>query len=390
MITAHRICLKPNVNQARYFARAAGTRRFAYNWALAEWTRQYELHKADPENPNYPKPNEGALRKQFNQFKKTEGCEWIMEVTKCAPQMGIKDLGKAFLKFMRGKSKYPTFKKKGVARDSFTISNDQFKVDGRKLRIPNLGWVRMREELRFQGKLLWATVSRTADRWYVSFTVETTDDSHLHAREGAETQGEQTRCVGVDLGINRLATLSDGTEMAGPKPHTQLLRRLKRLSRQLSRKKKGSRNRKKAKMALARLHAKIARIRVDALHKLTTALVLKYDWIAVEDLGVSGMLKNHCLARAIADMGWGEFRRQLEYKAAWYRCHVSVVDRFYPSSKTCSVRGCGHVMQALPLGVRSWACPACGTQHDRDVNAARNILTESFKADSYAVSACGG
>lgn len=390
MIVAHRICLKTNAKQAHYFARAAGTRRFAYNWALAQWQKQYELHKADPENPDCPQPNESELRKEFNQFKKTDGYEWIMEVTKCAPQMAIKDLGTAFLRFFKKKAKYPQFKKKGKSRESFTLSNDQTKVKGQQLWVPNLGWVRMREALRFQGKILWATVSRTADRWYVSITVETKDDSHLHARGVAKNQGNQSRGVGVDLGINRLATLSDGTKVTGPKPHTQLLKRLKRLSRQLSRKKKGSRNRDKAKMALARLHARIARIRVDALHKLTLELVLKYDWIAVEDLNVSGMLKNHCLARVIADMGWGEFKRQLEYKAQWYRCHVSVVDRFYPSTKTCSAENCGHRMAVLPLAVRSWVCPECGTEHDRDMNAARNILTESFKADSYAVSACGG
>lgn len=360
MLIAHKIALDPNNVQATYFAKTAGTARFAYNWALAEWRRQYEAWKADNSRP---KPTEAALRRQLNAIKRKQ-FPWMLEVTKCAPQMAIIQLGEAFKNFFAGRAKYPQFRKKGV-HDSFTLTNDQFSIDGCRIRIPKLGWVRMREALRFTGKIMSATISRVANRWFVSITVDTPDPSHLPK---AENQG----AVGVDLGVSALATLSTGEAIAGPKPHKALLSRLQRLSRSLSRKQKGSANRKKAKVRLARLHARIANIRQDALHKLTTNLTRRFHAIAIEDLNVRGMVKNRYLARSIADMGLFEFRRQLEYKAAMRGGQVVVVDRFHPSSRTCSA--CGDVLDALPLSVRAWTCPACGTHHDRDVNAAKNIL----------------
>jgi putative transposase len=222
----------------------------------------------------------------------------------------------------------------------------------------------MRETLRFAGKLMSATVSRVADRWFVSITVDTPDSSHLPK---AENQG----AVGVDLGVSTLATLSTGEAIPGPKPHKALLDRLRRLSRSLSRKQKGSANRKKAGARLAKLHARIANIRSDALHKLTTDLTRRFHTIGIEDLNVRGMMKNRHLARSFADMSFFEFRRQLEYKAAMRGGQVVVADRFYASSKTCSA--CGHKLGDLPLSVRQWACPVCGAVHDRDVNAAINL-----------------
>lgn len=261
--------------------------------------------------------------------------------------------------------------------DRFTLTNDQFSIDGCRIRIPNLGWVRMRESLRFAGKIMSTTVSRVADRWFVSIAVDTQDDSHLPQ---AENQG----AVGVDLGVSALATLSTGETISGPKPHKALLSRLQRLSRSLSRKQKGSANRKKAKSKLAKLHARIAAIRSDALHQLTTNLTRRFYTIGIEDLNVRGMVKNRHLARSVADMGFFEFRRQLEYKAAMRGGQIVVADRFYPSSKTCS--DCGHRLEALPLAVREWTCPACGTRHDRDMNAAINLKN---MAVSSTVSACG-
>jgi len=372
MLIAHRIALDPNDVQATYFARAAGTARFAYNWALAEWKRQYEAWKADN---SQPKPSQAALRRQLNALKR-EQFPWMLEVTKNAPQMAIIQLGEAFKNFFAGRAKYPQFRKKGV-HDRFTLTNDQFSIDGSRIRIPNLGWVRMRETLRFAGKIMLATVSRVADRWFVSIAVDTVDSSHLPK---AENQG----AVGVDLGVSALATLSTGETIDGPKPHKALLARLQRLSRSLSRKQKGSANRKKAKGKLAKLHARIAAIRSDALHHLTTNLTRRFHTIGVEDLNVRGMVKNRHLARSISDMGFFEFRRQLEYKAAMRGGQVVVVDRFFASSKTCSA--CGHKLETLPLVVREWTCPACGTRHDRDVNAAINLKN---MAVSSTVSACG-
>lgn len=372
MLLAHRIALEPNKVQATSLARAAGTARFAYNWALAEWQRQYEACKT---MPMLPKPNEAALRRQLNAIKR-EQFPWMLAVSKNAPQMAIMQLGRAFQNFFAGRARYPTFRRKG-RDDRFTLTNDQFRVEDRRIRIPRLGWIRMREALRFAGRIVSAAVSRTADRWYVSITVDT---AHLHLPP-AENQG----AVGVDLGVTRLATLSTGETFIGPKALGTLLDRLRRLSRSLSRKVKGSRNRVKAKLKLARLHARITHLRREGLHQLTTSLTRRFHTIGIEDLNVKGMLSNRHLARAIADMGFGELRRQLEYKTAWRGGQVVIVDRWYPSSKTCS--SCGARLAQLELAVRHWTCPECAVLHDRDVNAAINLRN---MAVSSTVSACGG
>lgn len=372
MLIAHRIALKPSNVQATYFARASGTARFAYNWALDEWQRQYEAWKQDDRRP---KPSQAALRRQLNAIKR-ERFPWMLEVTKNAPQMAIIQLGEAFRHFFAGRARYPTRRKKGV-HDRFSLTNDQFSVEDSRIRIPNLGWVRMREPLRFAGKIMSATVSRQAGRWFVSITVDTPDQSHLPK---AENQG----AVGVDLGVSVLATLSTGETIGGPKAHTAQLKRLRRLSRSLSRKQKGSSNRRKAKAKLARLHACIGNVRQDALHQLTTDLTHRFHTIGIEDLNVRGMMKNRHLARSIADMSFFEFRRQLNYKAAMRGALVVVADRWYASSKTCSC--CGHKLDALPPSARKWTCPTCGTHHDRDVNAAVNLKN---MAVSSTVSACG-
>ncbi len=372
MLMAHKIALDLNNAQATYMARAAGTARFAYNWALAQWRRQYEAWKLDN---TQPKPSQMALRRQLNAIKR-EQFPWMLEVTKNAPQMAIIQLGQAFQNFFAGRAKYPQFRKKG-AHDRFTLTNDQFDINASRMRIPNLGWVRMRETLRFTGKIMSATISRVADRWFVSITVDVPDSSHLPQ---AKNQG----AVGVDLGVSALATLSTGDVIPGPKAHRALLGRLRRLSRSLSRKQKGSASRKKAKAALARLHARIASIRSDALHKLTTDLTGRFETIGIEDLNVRGMVKNQHLARSLADMGFFELRRQLQYKAALRGGQIVVADRFFPSSKTCSA--CGHKLDTLPLAVREWTCSGCSTRHDRDVNAAINLKN---MAVSSTVSACG-
>ena len=300
----------------------------------------------------------------------------MLEVSKNAPQMAIIQLGQAFRNFFAGRAKYPTFRRKGVD-DRFTLTNDQFQVAGRRIRIPNLGWVPMREELRFSGKIVSATVSRQVDRWFASITVDTEDPP----RHAAEHQGT----VGVDLGVLNLATLSTGERVPGPKALRRELGRLRRLSRSLARKRMGSKNRAKAKNKLARLHARIANIRQDSLHQLTSDLTRRFDVIGIEDLNARGMVRNHRLARSIADMGFREFRRQLDYKAVRRGALVAVADRFFPSSKLCSV--CGVVQEEVPLSVRLWTCPRCNTTHDRDLNAAINLAQHAV---SSTAAACGG
>lgn len=374
LVFAHKIALRPNGRQRTYFAKAAGCARFAHNWALDQWGRQYAAWKADN---SLPKPSEGALRRQLNAIKRTE-YPWMLEVTKCAPQMAIKQLGAAFKNFFEGRAKYPRFHKKGV-HDSFTLSNDQFEIVGDRIRIPNLGWVRMEEPLRFAGKPLWATVSRRADRWFVSVSVQMPDEYRL-------LQTESQGAVGVDLGVKDLATLSTGEKIEGPKPHKRLLKRIRRLAQSLSRKKKGSKNREKAKRKLARLHARVADIRADSLHKLTTGLTRRFSTIGVESLNVKGMESNRHLARSVADMGFFEFKRQLLYKAAIRGVKVVEADKWFPSSRLCSTPGCGYRNDGLVLSDRQWICPKCGIAHDRDVNAAINLM---MNAVSSTVSACG-
>jgi putative transposase len=372
MIIAHKIALDPNAAQESYFARACGTARFAYNWALAEWKRQYLAGE---------KPSEASLRRKLNSLK-DEQFPWMREVTKNAPQQAIKNLGAAFKNFFAGTGQYPQFKKKGQ-HDSFRADNGPDKdhpnaveVDGKRVKLPVIGWVKMREPLRFCARVKSAVVSRTADRWFVSLSVEI---------EHVPPIRENQAVVGVDLGIKALATLSDDAPpVESPKALRRNLKKLKRLSRSLSRKVKGSANRRKAKVKIARLHARIANVRGDALHKLTTDLVRRFDIIGIEDLNVRGMMANGHLARAVADVGMSEFGRQLTYKAAMTGASIVVADRWFPSSKTCA--DCGHVHAGLTLSDREWVCEECGVIHDRDRNAAINLM--KFAASS-AVTACG-
>ena len=379
MILGHTIELAPNNKQATYFNKACGVARFAYNWALSEWKKQYEQDKnyrdecqakgitIDENRLN--KPSQGKLRKQLNAIKR-EKYPFMLEVTKCSPQEAIIQLGKAFDNFFKGRAKYPQFRKKGI-NDKFSLTNDQFKLIGKKIKIPNLGWVKLKENLRFNGKILNATVFKKGSKWFVSIGVEIDNPPKLNAKTH--------KSVGIDLGITDLATLSDGTKAQAPKPLKTKLKQLKRLSKQLSRKQKGSNNREKAKTKLSRLHYKISCIRKDFLHKLTTDLVKRFDVICIENLNVKGMIKNHKLSRAISDLGFYEFKRQLIYKANMQGKTVKEVDRFYPSSKTCS--SCGFVMakENLTLATRLWTCPNCKASHDRDVNASLNILNKADK-----------
>jgi putative transposase len=378
MRLAHKIALDPTPEQADYFLRASGVARFAWNWALGQWQQEYALWK---EYQCGPRPSEVSLRSALNAIK-DDAFPWMLEVTKNAPQQAIKNLGAAFKNFFEGRAKYPKFKKKGVARDSFRADPGTDKahpnavqVDGKRIKLPVIGWIRMREAVRFVGNIKSAIVSRIANRWFVSLSIEVD-----HTPPVRETQA----VGGVDLGVKALATLSDGTVIEGPKALRKRLKTLRRRSRAHSRKAKGSVNRRKSAMRLARLHARIANIRQDALHKATTEIVRKFDVIGIEDLNVRGMMQNHSLALAIADIGAFEFRRQLDYKAPMRSSRVAVADRWFPSSRMCSACGCIHT--GLALADREWTCDACGVVHDRDGNASINL--KNFAASS-AVTACG-
>ncbi|MHA1929948.1 MAG: RNA-guided endonuclease InsQ/TnpB family protein [Candidatus Thorarchaeota archaeon] len=262
---------------------------------------------------------------------------------------------------------FPRFKRKGV-RDSFRLTGI-IRFNGRNVQLPRIGKVRLKERKRcyYQGRLLSVTVSRRAHKWYVSVTVE---------EEIADPLPIKGKPVGVDLGIKTLGTLSDGTTFANQRALGRRIEKLEKLSKSLSRKKKGSKNREKAKLRLAKLYLRIFNIRQDTLHKLTTSLAKSHRKIVIEDLCVSWMLKNRRLARAVADVGMYEFRKQLEYKCIWYGSELVIAPRTFPSSKRCS--SCGHKKQELSLSERVYHCEECGLRIDRDLNAALNLVTVSL------------
>lgn len=364
----HKIRLRPTYKQAKYFCQACGVARFTWNWALSEWKKQYEAGK---------KPTALSLKRQFNAAKPIE-FPWMYDVTKYASQQPFIFLQKAFKAFFHKKAKYPQFKKKGI-HDSFYIGNDHIKIEGKRVHIPKLGRVKMRENLRFFGKVISATISHTADKWFISLNIELNQPP-----QPCENQA----VVGVDLGVSRLATLSNGERFQGPKPLKKHLGKLKRLQRQLSRKKKGSDNRNKARIKVARLHYRISSIRQDTLHKLTSYLSSNFIAIAIEDLNVKGMMSNHRLARSIADMGFHEFRRQLGYKAEMRGNHIEVANRWFASSKRCSC--CKTINDSITLSDRVFKCNHCGLEIDRELNAAINL--ESTVSSTGAASggqACG-
>ena len=405
MQLTHKIALSPSAEQEAYFRRASGCARFVWNSALAEWNRQYAAGE---------QPNAMALKRAFNAAK-YQLFPWMADIHRDAHAQPFTYLGKAWARFFADlaagaqvapndwherqrlrqagvKLAYkPTFKKKGQARDSFYVANDKFRLlddQGQpSIRLPKVGLVRLTERLRFAGKILGATVSRTAQRWFVAIQVEVPD---AVARRPRRADGVE----GVDLGLKAAVTLASGETIASPKPLRRALRRLQLRSRRLSRKVEASKrrlglqrhdrvpkgvrlpvsaNRQKAANSLAALHARVANLRGDFTHKLTTRLCSENQALGIEDLCVRGMLGNHRLARPVADIGFYEIRRQLEYKAQRYGTVVVVAGRFFPSSKKCSTPGCAVVLENLDLDVRAWTCPRCGVQHDRDHNAAANL-----------------
>lgn len=343
----------------------AGAARFTYNWGLA---RKQAAYKAGEKSPSAI-----DLHRELNTLKQTD-YPWMYDVSKCAPQEALRNLDKAYAHFFRkaklkaqgkykGKLGFPKFKKKSKAIGSFRLTG-AIKVFSHAVQLPRIGTVRLHEQdyIPADAKILSATVSEQAGRWYVSIQVE---------EEQVKPTLTATTALGVDLGIKTLATCSDGTVFENPRVLKHHLKKLKRLERQQSRRKKGSKNRAKTRQALAKVHARIAHIRKDASHKLTSYLVKNHALVAIEDLHVAGMLKNHCLAQAISDSNFGEIRRQLEYKSLWHGTQIVTIDRFYPSSKTCS--GCGYVKPELSLSERTFICEECGNVLDRDLNAAINI-----------------
>jgi putative transposase len=371
---AYRYELDPNNSQRTSLIQHAGVARFAYNWGLEQ---RIKMYREDAEKEKYT--DSMKQHKLLNSIKKSQ-FPWMYECSKCAPQEALRDLDRAFRNFLRGlktgkKVGFPRFKRKG-ANDSFRLTG-AIRFKGRRIQLPRIGKVRIKERRKIynKGRILSVTIRRRADKWFVSVTVE---------EEIPDPTPIIGKAIGVDLGISNLVTLSDGRTFANPRALGKRLKKLRRLAKNLSRKTKGSKNRRKARIRLARLYLRVFNIRQDALHKLTTHLAKNHSKIVIEDLAVAGMLKNRRLARAIADVGMHEFRRKLVYKCKWYGSQLIIAHRTFPSSKRCS--SCGHKKKQLALSEREYHCTMCGLRIDRDFNAALNLVTVSLPE---TLTACG-
>ena len=351
ILKAYKTELDPNNVQRTLLLKHAGAARWAFNFGLR---RKKEAYAAGEKTPTAV-----DLHRELNILKQTE-VPWMYEVSKCAPQEALRNLDRAFVNFFEGRARFPKFKSRKRGIGSFRLTGS-IHTEGDTVQLPRLGVLRLKEALAVTGRILSATVSERAGRWFVSLQVETS----------IIVPDNQGPMVGVDLGIKVLATLSDGRVFENPKAYRSTLKVLKHAQRIVSRRQKGSKRRERAKRRVANLHYRIASIRSDAIHKMTTFIAKNYSAVGIEDLNVAGMMKNHCLAGAVGDAAFGEARRQLEYKCPWYGSDLVVHDRFKPSSKTCS--RCGLVKETLSLSERTFHCDGCGHTQDRDLNASNNL-----------------
>jgi putative transposase len=381
---AFRYELKPNNEQIGLLNKSCGVARFAWNWALGRRIEQYQNNTDKERFTDAIKQH-----KELNALKKSE-FPWMYDVSKCAPQEALRNLDAAFKNMYRRiknhdkRKGFPKFKKKGQ-HDSFSL-NGSVKVVGEYIQLPRIGYVRTKEPLyKFKGRILGVTVSKEADRWYCSLSVEV---------DRIISKSTSDEIIGIDLGLKDFAVITNGEGFdykQAPKPHKKRLEKNKLLHRQLDKKQKGSNNRKKAQLRLSRNYRNIRNERKDSLNKLTTELAKTKSVIVIEDLNVKGMMGNHKLARSISDVSWGDFHRQLEYKTVWYGSKLIKIDRFFPSSKMCSK--CGEINKDLDLSQRTWICPHCGAILNRDENAATNIRNEGIRIlnteSNSGIYACG-
>ena len=364
---AYRFRFYPTPEQEIILAQTFGCVRVVYNHMLHLRSKAWEQRQ---ERIGY-NDTSAAL----TLLKKQPEYAWLNDVSSVPLQQALRHLQTAFGNFFAKRGRYPQFKRKG-SHQSAEYTASAFRWDGESLKLAKMEApldVRWSRQIPPAAKVTTVTVSKDASgRYFVSLLCD----------DVVSTKPEVAQVVGIDLGLTHFAILSDGKKIPAPNAFRKHEKKLAKLQRRLARKKKGSKNRTKARLKVAKLHAKMADIRKDFIHKLSTRLIHENQVIAIETLAVSNMQKNRKLAKSIGDAGWAEFVRQLEYKARWYGRKVVKIDRWHPSSKRCS--DCGYTAEKMPLNVRQWTCPECGSSHDRDVNAARNIL-----AAGLAVSARG-
>lgn len=368
----HTIKLKPNKLAEEYYYKACGVSRVAYNWAHKRNTEVYQTEN------RFIRDNE--LVNEFNALRKEE-YPWTYDVTKWACQGAINNYCDARHRFFTGISKYPKLKRRGHCPFSFHLGIDNGKlITGDKIKIPNFGWVSMYESVRFPGIVRGATIIRKADGWYASVLVMVDPEwKYKH-------KCNQVKSIGIDFGLNTYITTSDGGKIDNPRWYRKEEEKLSRLQAEASAKEKGSKNQRKAYDKVAKLYQKITRRKLHFGHNLTSTFVRENYFIGIEDLSLEGFAKQHNKAKSFADAAFGEVVRQFEYKAPLAGSVVQKVGRFFPSTKTCST--CNQVRDAVPLVVREWSCTNCGAVHDRDENAAKNILVEAAREYQEAQNDC--
>ena len=368
MKTRYRFRFYPTTKQTIELSKVFGCCRYVYNWALnirsdAWRTEQKRISYFDTST-------------LLTALKKQEETKWLADVSCVPTQQALRHLQIAFLNFWAKRGRYPSFKKKRNKQTAeYTVSAFKWGVINKNLVLSGLGRLDIHWSRSFKSKPTTVTITKEpSGKYFVTLCLD----------ELIEKLPKTGKTVGVDLGVSRMATLSSGERIANPRYLGGNLSKLARLQRVLARRKKGSGRWQRQRIRVARLHEHIGNCRADTLHKFTTDLVRHFDVIGIEDLNVRGMTANHCLARAIQDVGFGMFRQQVTYKCERYGKDLKLVDRFFPSSKLCSF--CGHIVESLPLNIREWDCPKCGTHHDRDENAAKNLNM----AEGHSVTARGG